>query len=302
MSKSYHCPSCGAEFVFNDKNIVKECLYCGSSISVIKKEISSMNIKKIIPFDISVDEVKELVDLSTNFLTFIKDIKKFYIPALFMECEVDYVAEYKYSSSLVDSSTISGKIYNQILPMSNIKYDYILGSDSFCVDKMKDVNILDVEDPIECCTLDISISDIAHKKAKEKSRMALQSNFNYEIEEIVDEQCFVTSLKKSEFLTLLPFYLVTLSGGTTILLNGSSYTEVDIKPKNNYFNIWLFSSFFGGLLIFMITGISYIGILFMFLFITVGLFLAIAYIVFYFKEKKVKKNTNSYFFDYRIYK
>ena len=58
---NHKCESCGADVEFNTNEIITNCIYCGSSIALIKSDIESLNITKLIPFNISENEIKRSV-------------------------------------------------------------------------------------------------------------------------------------------------------------------------------------------------------------------------------------------------
>lgn len=84
----YTCNSCGAKLKNNTKNRLIECPYCKSDIVFLEKGIDKYNIKKIIPFNIPKEKVKNQEDgifLNTKNI----EIESIYLPCYFGTIEYD---------------------------------------------------------------------------------------------------------------------------------------------------------------------------------------------------------------------
>ena len=126
--ESYRCQSCGAEILINDTtgSGFSKCIYCGSNVTLFKKEYSKLNIKKMVPFRTSEEEA---INYLTNVLNYtrrneILDVKRIFIPVRFCSYDFSYLCSYRY----VVSSDEDGTTYdnNDSLIDGSVKEEMIL--------------------------------------------------------------------------------------------------------------------------------------------------------------------------------
>ena len=231
--KSYTCNACGAEIIVNDNSSFTTCLYCGNNIAINIKEINDLNIKKIIPFTVEKDEVKQKYSeiLNTNII----DAKKVYVPVRYCNCEFDHLMYYQYvvhDSEHGDNyhdieELIDGTIENEIVfgnsKVTGVNYKYKFSEKerlNFDPILLKDVSIeyakFDNLDEIEK-KLEYNVCDYSRRMTKR------------EINKIYSQNYFITDIDLEPFSTLLPVYILKSSRGIIFNVPG---IDPDAEYKN----------------------------------------------------------------------
>ena len=198
-----NCPCCGAKFMTNVNTTSSSCAYCGSSIIYDEKIDKAFKPKKIMLFEIGLDEVKEKVKEYFDGSDFaskndiLSTLRPIYLPYWLYRCT------YQLEKQKVE--------YNNILADASLKIDDSLADK---IDKSFDLSKLK----------DFDISNIVGFYAEEYdvTFKSLRKRINKKIEEKlgapVDDNCI--SNAKSMYIQL-PCYYGEING-LKILVNGQS--------------------------------------------------------------------------------
>lgn len=236
--KTYKCSNCGAEVLFNEGDFTN-CIYCGSSISIIRKEYFDYNIKKIIKFDIDKEEaVKRLrnaFDIPSE--DRIDEVKKYYIPVRFLTFNFMLYADYdkiKYtngnneqterkttiiSGEITDEAVINTDKFKNIIDFHTlgniVRYDFdpVLLGDVSCDFTIKE----EKEDMIM----------LANETVKKFGQKMIGDEFAKGINSMSHN---VSNLSSEDFSTLIPVYFIKTHFGSFYAVSGCTNTA---KQESN---------------------------------------------------------------------
>lgn len=234
--KSYICKSCGAELLINDEATFTTCLYCNNNIAITDKEIDSLNIKKIIPFDVDKEEIIKICN--SIFAENIKDAKKVYVPVRFCNYEFDYLIYYEYVYYSTENNDkyrtteqlIDGKVENEIV-FSNSKIKNVI-----MPNELRSAERLDF-DPVLLKDVSIEYSNINDMEE-------IKNNINYDIlnysrsvlarkiNRVFSSNHFVTGVEIEPFTTLIPVYILKTNRGVIYNLPGVRPKTLEKKRLN----------------------------------------------------------------------
>ena len=306
--KSYICKACGAELLLNDETSFTTCLYCGNNIALTSREISELNIKKIIPFEIEKEEA------INKFNKIIKkdiiDAKKVYVPIRFCNYEFDFLMYYEYvihdddngdryvdKEELIDGAVekeivfSNSKIKSIYLPFElrnkeRLNFDLIL---------LKDVSI-------EYSRFD-SI-DLLKDNIKKDIVLYSYNQIRHSISSIYSMNYFPSNIELEPFSTLIPVYIMKTNTGEIYNIPGVQPVKLqNANRKRKILLIIALSIFFLAFSPFLIEIFKSMfmegdrtrdGKNIMLIFLTVFIFAPLLGIIIYFYNKSSKFIDKSY--------
>ncbi len=250
--ESYRCQSCGAEILINDTtgSGFSKCIYCGSNVTLFKKEYSKLNIKKMVPFRTSEEEA---INYLTNVLNYtrrneILDVKRIFIPVRFCSYDFSYLCSYRY----VVSSDEDGTTYdnNDSLIDGSVKEEMILETsimnNLLGFHDLRGVPREDF-DPIKLGRISCEFSEKVREKDIKKTIEEHVTRFckpklphHKEIVNIYNVNQVIDNVNIENFTTLIPVYLVKTVKGANYAVSGvinSSIVEDRDKSNNNYMTL-----------------------------------------------------------------
>jgi len=226
--KSYKCNSCGAEVIFNEGNFTN-CIYCGSLITIVPKEFSELNIKKIIMFNINEnDAFNELNKKYTYSRGDIKEIIKYYIPVRFMDVSFNYYCDYDYivrekSKDRPEilkrrADLINGVVKKELVIQSN-KFNRIIGFHDLGKIQRVDFDPIYLKDV--SCDFNLREDFDLNKISDSLVYMFGENYYSFKpIKEIYNSTYNIYNLDVENFTTLHPVYLIKLKGGASYAVSG----------------------------------------------------------------------------------
>ena len=238
--KSYRCNNCGSGIMINDENVFSKCIYCGSSVTLIKKEYSDFNIQKIIPFR---NTEQEALDYLTKYvgsarMKDVVDVKRVYIPVRFCSYDFNYLCSYDRVESDGDGGTnhyptdglIDGTVYKEAYLETNIMgsilgFHDLRGIERFDFDPVRLGNI-------SCEFSDDMQDDKIIKKMHANVKAFGKSFFKKpNITNITNINHYINNIDIENYTTLVPVYLIKTMGGGNFAVSGTITYRVDSKPK-----------------------------------------------------------------------
>lgn len=254
--KAYVCKSCGAELLLNDDANFTICLYCGNNIAISEKEISDLNIKKIIPFTIEKEEAIE--NFNRMLSKDIKEVKKVYVPVRYCNFDFDYLLYYEYKSEDSEGHTsyhdaeelIDGKATNDFIFSSKIKNVYFLES----IRKQERINY----DPVILKDVSIEYAPLLSMESIKFQIDDAVSNYSWGkiskgdgITRIYSRNYFTYNIEIEPFSTLIPIYMVKTRDGMIYNLPGVHIVKEENTrlKKICKFVLWLLIIYFSIILI-----------------------------------------------------
>lgn len=236
--KFYRCENCGAEICFSSTSNVSSCIYCNSSVVYIDKDIANLNVKKIIPFEISIDEVQNNLDyyLKSSSKKFFKpkSIKQLYVPVCFGKFDVHYSVKSEY---LVNGTTYNsedlliGNVRNEFFPLFKRSDNFLFSMKDIQEKEKLDFSPILLEGiPFEYdenIVIREQVNNFAIKLC-EKEFLKVREN-----QRILKENCSISNLNLESFSTLIPVYVVFFQDNTFLYISG-------IKPHKKESNAIFF--------------------------------------------------------------
>ena len=226
--KSYKCNSCGAEVIFNEGNFTN-CIYCGSVITILPKEFSELNIKKIIMFNIDENEaLKELNKKYTYSREDVKEIIKYYIPVRFMDVSFNYYCDYDFIVQEEGEKTheilkrradlINGVVKKELVIQSN-KFNKVIGFHDLGEIQRVDFDPIYLKDI--SCDFNLREDFDLNKIADSLVFMFGENYYSFRpIKEIYNSTYNIYNLDVENFTTLHPVYFIKLKGGASYAVSG----------------------------------------------------------------------------------
>ena len=225
------CPDCGARLISDINTISTKCVYCGGNIIYDEKVNKVFKPKKILLFELGLEEAKEKLNKFLkekgikNRDKIVKGLKAIYLPfwlynsKAFLEYEKDgekYISKVEYNNILADAST-------KISDILTDKFD-----DDFDFSKLKDFELSLISGHF-AEEFDVSAKQV-HRRVMRKIEDKARSDFqkNATITNTVDDKMYV----------LLPFYYVEfyekrIIDGYQILINGQN-GNINIETNRMY--------------------------------------------------------------------
>ena len=232
--ESYRCQSCGAEILINDTtgSGFSKCIYCGSNVTLFKKEYSKLNLKKMVPFRTSEEEA---INYLTNVLNYtrrneILDVKRIFIPVRFCSYDFSYLCSYRYvvssdedgttydnNDSLIDGSVkeemiLETSIMNNLLGFhdlrDNVRYDF---------------------DPVKLGSISCEFSDkyneeniikLIEKRMVEFGKGVFSRTGGRSVTKVYNVNHYLSNTQIDSYTTLVPVYLVRCRGGRNYAVSG----------------------------------------------------------------------------------
>ena len=225
------CPDCGARLITDINTISAKCVYCNSSIIYDEKVNKVFKPKKILNFEICLEEAKERLNKFLedkkikNRDKIVKSLKAVYIPfwlynsKVYVEYDKDnkiYVSNFECKNILADASIKIGDVLTD-------KFD-----DDFDFSKLKDFELSLISGHF-AEEFDVTAKQVyrrVERKMEDKARLKFSKNAR--ITNTVDDRMYI----------LLPFYYVEfyekrILDGYQVLINGQN-GNVNIEKNRMY--------------------------------------------------------------------
>ncbi len=234
--KAYVCNSCGAELLLNDEATFTTCLYCGNNIAITTKEISDLNIKKIIPF--TIDKEEAIQNFGYLLRDKIIDAKKVYVPVRFCSFDFDYLMFFEYCETDSDGDTTyhnSEDLLDGIVK-ENILFGKSKVNEIYYENELRNQERLDF-DPI--LLKDVSIeytellsSDEIRAKIERELNAYCKFKMSRSITKIYSKNFFISNLNIDPFTTLIPVYIIKTANGFIYNIPG---IKIDVTSERMKF-------------------------------------------------------------------
>ncbi len=249
--KTYKCSNCGAEVIFNEGNF-STCIYCGNVITIVQKEYTDLNIKKIIMFNVDEEgALQELDRMYSHKRDEVKSIDKYYIPVRFMDFNFDYYCDYDYivkeetenNREIIErrADLVHGSIDKEAVIQST-KFNKIIGFHD-----LRDTQRLDF-DPVYLKDISCDFNmrnnidfyqiadDLVHS-------FGTTHYYGYKIKQKYNSTYNVNNIKVEDFTTLQPVYFIKLKYGATYAISGCINSKKMSKEEEDGLR-WIYFLFF----------------------------------------------------------
>ena len=228
---SYKCDNCGAEILINDDNNFSKCIYCGSAVTLVKKEYKDLNIKKVILFT---NTEEDAVNYLTNYLGYVTrdnvvDVKRIFIPVRFCSYDFNYLCSYQCEVGSGDDThfedkngLIDGMVYNEAILETNIM-NKILGFHD-----LRD-NVRYDFDPVKLGSISCEFSDkyneeniikLIEKRMVEFGKGVFSRTGGRSVTKVYNVNHYLSNTEIDNYTTLVPVYLVRCKGGRNYAVSG----------------------------------------------------------------------------------
>ena len=228
---SYKCDNCGAEILINDDNNFSRCIYCGSAVTLVKKEYKDLNIKKVILFT---NTEEDAVNYLTNYLGYVTrdnvvDVKRIFIPVRFCSYDFNYLCSYQCEVGSGDDAhyedkngLIDGMVYNEAILETNIM-NKILGFHD-----LRD-NVRYDFDPVKLGSISCEFSDkyneeniikLIEKRMVEFGKGVFSRTGGRSVTKVYNVNHYLSNTQIDSYTTLVPVYLVRCRGGRNYAVSG----------------------------------------------------------------------------------
>ncbi len=275
--KSYNCDNCGAKILINDETSFSRCIYCGSTMTLIKNEYKNLNIKKIIMFN---NTEEDAINFLTNNLGYaskdsIVNVQKLYIPVRFCSYDFNYLCSYQSEEGSADNpqlidktGLIDGMVQNEAILETNITNN-ILGFHD-----LRD-NVRYDFDPIKLGNVSCEFSNNYNEEKTIKLIEKRIINFgksifnktNKNVTKIYNINHYLTNTKIDDYTTLVPVFFIKSNNEKSYIVSGVINKNVeDKKPLHNsllltgiimtFFGSIFFPTMFIGIIILIVSSIT----------------------------------------------
>ena len=238
--KSYKCNNCGAEIMINDENTFSKCIYCGSSVTLIKKEYGDLNIKKMLPFTTGEQEAVEYLTKTLGLARFkdVRDVKRVFIPVRFCSYDFNYLCSYdrvvsdgEDTSYIPTDGLIDGTVYKEAFLETNtmnVIYGFhdLRGKER---DDFDPVRLGNISCEFSENYKDDTVIEKMHNNVKSFGKQYFSAS---NITNITNVNHYINNIDIEPYTTLVPVYLVKTMGGAIFAVSGTINIKVTKNPTS----------------------------------------------------------------------